>query len=108
MLNLSDIFRGYTDTILLAQLKRHDSYGYEINKNVVEATGGKLELKEATLYTSFRRLEAAGHIVSYWGDETTGARRRYYSLTESGRALLDENTKDWKLVKHLTEKLLEE
>ncbi len=108
MLNLSDIFRGYTDTIILAQLKDHDSYGYEVNKNVVEATDGKLELKEATLYTTFRRLETAGYIASYWGDETTGARRRYYSLTPPGRALLEENTEDWKQVRHIIDTLLEE
>ena len=43
--------------------------------------GGKLELKEATLYTAFRRMETAGYIRSYWGDEAIGARRRYYSLS---------------------------
>ncbi len=106
MLNLSDIFRGYTDTVILAQLKAHDSYGYEINKNVVTATGGKLELKEATLYTTFRRLEAAGHIASYWGDENTGARRRYYSLTASGRALLEENVEDWARIRQMLDMLL--
>ena len=42
---------------------------------------GEVELKEATLYTAFRRLEAAGLIQSYWGSETSGARRRYYAIT---------------------------
>lgn len=43
------------------------------------------ELKEATLYTAFRRLEQSGAITSYWGDEATGARRKYYSITSEGR-----------------------
>ena len=60
MLNSSDILRGYTDTIILAQLAEGDSYGYVISKNVQEITRGELQLKEATLYTTFRRLEAAG------------------------------------------------
>ena len=34
MLNSSDILRGYTDTIILAQLAEGDSYGYVISKNV--------------------------------------------------------------------------
>ena len=74
MLNSSDILRGYTDTIILAQLAGGDSYGYVISKNVQEITRGELQLKEATLYTTFRRLETAGMIESYWGNENAGAR----------------------------------
>ena len=68
MLNSSDILRGYTDTIILAQLAEGDSYGYVISKNVQEITRGELQLKEATLYTTLRRLEAAGMIETYWGN----------------------------------------
>lgn len=107
MLNMSDMIRGYTDTIILAQLLEHDSYGYEINKTVQRATGGLLELKEATLYTTFRRLEGAGCIQSYWGDETTGARRRYYAITEAGRELYRENLADWQKVKTIINNLLQ-
>ena len=38
MLNSSDILRGYTDTIILAQLAKEDSYGYVISKSVQEIT----------------------------------------------------------------------
>ena len=95
MLNASDILRGYTDTIILAQLLDSDNYGYIISKNVQEITGGELQLKEATLYTTFRRLENAGVIESYWGNENAGARRRYYHLTDEGRRLYEENVEDW-------------
>ncbi|HIU14825.1 MAG TPA: helix-turn-helix transcriptional regulator [Candidatus Ventricola intestinavium] len=96
MLNSSDILRGYTDTIILAQLAAGDSYGYVISKNVQEITRGELQLKEATLYTTFRRLENAGMIESYWGNENAGARRRYYHLTDAGRKLYEENRADWR------------
>ena len=96
MLNASDILRGYTDTIILAQLAKEDSYGYVISKNVQEISRGELQLKEATLYTTFRRLESAGVIESYWGNENAGARRRYYHLTDAGRALYEENLADWR------------
>ncbi|MBQ9321210.1 MAG: helix-turn-helix transcriptional regulator [Eubacterium sp.] len=96
MLNSSDILRGYTDTIILAQLAAEDTYGYNISKTIQEITSGALSLKEGTLYTTFRRLEQAGMIESYWGDEMAGARRRYYHLTEQGKSLLEENRQDWK------------
>ena len=80
----SDMIRGHTDAIILANLMNGDSYGYKINRSIAEKTGGQYELKEATLYTAFRRLEQLGFISSYWGDENTGARRRYYSITPKG------------------------
>ncbi len=106
MLNSSDILRGYTDTIILAQLDRADNYGYVISKSVQEITRGELTLKEATLYTTFRRLEQAGLIESYWGDENAGARRRYYHLTDAGRALYEENKADWRKYRAIISKLM--
>ena len=103
----SDLIRGHTDTIILARLVGGDNYGYEINKSIQQRTGGKYELKEATLYTAFRRLEQAGCISSYWGDEQTGARRRYYSITDTGRETYEALIKDWKRVKTMIDKLIE-
>ena len=81
----ADVLRGHTDAVILAQLMRRDSYGYEINKTIESLSGGAFVLKEATLYTAFRRLEDNGLIVSYWGDEAVGARRKYYKITQQGR-----------------------
>lgn len=106
MLNYSDILRGMTDTLILAQLSKEDSYGYQINKTICEASSKTLELKEATLYTSFRRLEESGFISSYWGDENSGARRRYYSITEKGRTILQENKADWEKIQAIMTKLI--
>ena len=106
MLNASVILRGYTDTIILAQLDREDSYGYVISKNVQEMSGGELQLKEATLYTPFRRLETAGLIESYWGSENAGARRRYYHLTDAGRRLYEENREDWRRYRAVISRLI--
>ena len=47
----ADVLRGHTDAVILAQLLRRDSYGYEINKTISTLSGGRFELKEATLYT---------------------------------------------------------
>ena len=73
-----DLIRGHTETIILARLMQRDSYGYEINKTVRELSGGRYELKEATLYTAFKRLEETGQIMSYWGSEATPAGREAY------------------------------
>lgn len=102
----ADILRGHTDTIILAHLLQHDSYGYQINKEIASTTQGQYELKEATLYTAFRRLEQAGCIETYWGDESTGARRRYYALTQQGREMYKRNQKEWEEAKELIDRLI--
>ena len=102
----SDLIRGHTDTIILAKLMGGDNYGYEINKFIRQKTDGKYELKEATLYTAFRRLEQAGCISSYWGDEQTGARRRYYAITNSGRDTYKILIREWFAAQELIEKLI--
>jgi len=102
----SDLIRGHTDTIILAKLMGEDNYGYEINKSIQQRTGGKYEFKEATLYSAFRRLEQAGCILSYWGDEQTGARRRYYKITDTGRDTYTRLISEWESAKTMIDKLI--
>ena len=102
----ADLIRGHTDTIILAALLKEDSYGYRINRTLGELTDGRYELKEATLYTAFKRLEEAGYIHSYWGNEATGARRRYYAITEEGRAAYRRMMREWQEASSMIEKLI--
>ena len=64
-------------------------------------------MKEATLYTAFRRLEQGGYIRSYWGDEQTGARRRYYAITPEGQEKLQRDCAVWQETRELMNRLLE-
>ena len=102
----SDLLRGHTDTIILKLLMDGDKYGYEITKLIAEQSGNQYELKEATMYSSLKRLEQDGHITSYWGDETQGGRRKYYHVTSSGRTLYESNKRNWDFSKEILEKLL--
>lgn len=104
----ADILRGYTDAIILRQLAKGDSYGYQINKNVTALSRGAVEMKEATLYTAFRRLETTGYIRSYWGDEMSGARRRYYAITPAGLDKLAADQAAWQETKAQIDLLLKE
>ena len=103
----ADVIRGHTDAVILAQLLRRDSYGYEINKTIETCPGGEFVLKEATLYTAFRRLEDGGYIISYWGDEAVGARRKYYKITEKGRELYRQARAEWDASVRILNALLE-
>ena len=102
-----DLIRGHTDAIILARLLQSDSYGYEINKMISTLSSGRFELKEATLYTAFKRLEDTGCITSYWGDSGAGARRRYYTITPVGREACHRLLAEWKETKEIMDKLLD-
>lgn len=102
----SDLLRGHTDTMILKLLLDGDRYGYEISKMIQTLSGGEYELKEATMYSSLKRLEGDGNITSYWGDETQGGRRRYYRITEKGRAAYNENKGNWEFAKRILDQLL--
>jgi len=102
----TDLIRGHTDTIILNILRQGDSYGYEIYKTIMELCGNAYELKEATLYSAFRRLEQEGCIASYWGDETQGGRRKYYRITNAGKERYERNREEWNFAKDVLEKLI--
>lgn len=102
----SDLIRGHIDTIVLGLLSDQDRYGYDICRQVAALSDGEYELKEPTLYSAARRLEGQGLIRSYWGEESQGGRRKYYSLTPDGRAAYERNLEDWKRARCLIDRLI--
>jgi DNA-binding PadR family transcriptional regulator len=102
----SDLLRGHTDTIILRILLEDDRYGYEITRLVQQRSDREYELKEATLYSSLKRLETDGCISWYWGDESQGGRRKYYHITKKGQETLSENLGNWQLTKRVLDLLL--
>ena len=102
----ADLLRGHTDTIILKLLIDGDKYGYQITKLIHEQSDNAYELKEATMYSSLKRLEQDNHIISYWGDETQGGRRKYYRITKSGRDLFSDNKNNWDYSKKILDKLM--
>jgi len=102
----SDLLRGHTDTIILGLLIGEDRYGYEITKLIYKRSGNLYELKEATMYSCLKRLEKDGYISSYWGDETLGGRRKYYSITQEGKKIYKNNKQNWDFAKKVLGKLI--
>ena len=102
----SDLLRGHTDTMILKLLTEGGKYGYEITKLIYELSDHEYELKEATMYSSLKRLEHDGHITSYWGDETQGSRRKYYQISTTGRERYERNKHNWNYAKQILQKLL--
>jgi len=97
---------GFIDIVLLKIISLGDCYGYSISKTISNITDQAWELKEASLYSGLRRLEAEKLIKSYWGDETQGGRRKYYTITLDGETCLESNLQKWETTKTLVDKIL--
>lgn len=91
----SELLKGSIDILLLSQLSAGDSYGFEILKKLLEKSGDYYKMSEGTLYPALQRLEQKMLLTSYWGEVSSGGRRKYYSLTEEGKKELSKKLEEW-------------
>ena len=104
-----EMLKGYIDAILMSLLINNTMYGYELAKTVREMSDETFELKEGTLYLSLKRLEKNGYVKSNWNDENSGGgRRKYYKITDDGISYIKNKKLEWKFMKSLIDKFLEE
>ena len=82
--------RGLLDVCVLAAIRDKASYGYQIIKDMKPY----LEMSESTLYTILKRLEGA-QMLTVRSVEFDGRLRKYYHITEYGKARLKEFSEDW-------------
>ena len=79
-----ELVRGTLTPIILNLLRRESRlYGYEICQRIKEESGGKLLIKEGSLYPALYKLKAAGLLeeeVVFIGKR----KRRYYRLSRTG------------------------
>ncbi len=83
-----DLVAASSRPLILAVLRRGESYGYALLGQVREMSDGELDWSDGMLYPVLRRLEHQGLVRSRWGRSDEGRRRRYYVLTKRGRAAL--------------------
>jgi PadR family transcriptional regulator, regulatory protein PadR len=93
-----DLIAASSTPLVLAILAEGDSYGYAIIKRVRELSGGRVEWTDGMLYPVLHRLERLGHVGARWEVAETGRRRKYYRLTDQGRAQLAEERRQWQAV----------
>ena len=93
-----DLVAASSTPLVLGILAQEESYGYAILKQVSELSSGRLEWSEGLLYPLLHRLERFGHVESAWETPSGGRRRKYYRITDQGRAELAEQRRQWAAV----------
>src|ERR687895_123384 len=89
----SQLLRGVLDAAVLAVVQRHDGYGYDVLRRL--RAGGLQDVGDASVYGTLRRLYKGGALTSYVMPSDEGPHRRYYGITDRGRAQLDDARDVW-------------
>jgi len=84
--------KGVLEYCILSILSKNDAYASDIIKKLKEA---KMIVVEGTLYPLLTRLKNAGLLSYRWEESTQGPPRKYYGITETGRAFLVELDGSW-------------
>ncbi|MGA2531579.1 MAG: PadR family transcriptional regulator [Candidatus Aminicenantales bacterium] len=98
----TEMNRGFLQILVLALLEK-EMYGYSMVRTISDLG---YVVEENTLYPLLRRLEKNGWVRSRW-DVTEDRPRKFYGITDAGRALRTQLLAIWKkqdeILKHLME-----
>ena len=96
--------KGVLELCVLALLKKHDCYGYEIS----EFLSGHIRIADGTVYPILRKLKADGLLSTYLQEESGGPPRKYYALTALGRESYRADRADYMAFARAVSELLKE
>ncbi|MEI6886997.1 MAG: PadR family transcriptional regulator [bacterium] len=96
-MNISkELLKGTTKIMVLSVISDNELYGYQIIKLLKERSGNVLKMGEGTIYPILHFLESEKYLTSRWENIENGMKRKYYSLTPSGKKLLTQSLSEWK------------
>ena len=91
----NDLLQGTLDMLILKAVSLGPLHGYGVLLRIQQISGEELVIQQGSLYPALYRLEHQGAIASEWGESENNRRAKYYRLTRSGRARLEEETEKW-------------
>src|SRR5512138_1037326 len=80
--------KGLLSFWILLLLYERPSYPYEMSSEIMKISQGTISVDDNSIYRALNRFESVGIVRSELQQSSTGPQRRYYSLTNTGKALL--------------------
>jgi transcriptional regulator len=103
----TQVLQGTLDLIVLRTLQTlGPQHAYGIAARLEQLSERTVQLNQGTLYPALVRLEQNGWIKGVWGKTGSNREARFYSITKSGEKALSEETRRWRSMAGLMEKLL--
>ena len=93
-----DLMQGTLDLLILKAVSLGPLHGYGVLLRIQQISGGRLEIKQGSLYPALYRLEHQGWIASEWGESENNRKAKYYRLTAPGRRRLEIEARKWNLL----------
>jgi PadR family transcriptional regulator PadR len=103
----ADAIRGYVDIMVLSLLRQGPSYAYELAQRIAAISGDEYAVKQTTLYSAVKRLEAQGLVVSFAGRSPSGKPRTYYRTTPAGLDHLEMKVAEWRSTRTVIDRFIE-
>jgi len=105
---LKELNAGTSALVLLSVVGRASEpiYGYQIAKIIDAGSTNAPMMKQGALYPVLRSLEKTGLLESTVEPSVTGPPRRYYRITDDGRAALERWTAIWNENKSFVDSIL--
>src|SRR5579871_6525337 len=101
---LAQMRRGVVEYCVLALLREHERYGYELVRLLAER--GELLTSEGTIYPLLARLRKERLVETSWRESASGPPRRYYRITQSGQAAVASFAPEWARFRDALDELL--
>ncbi len=91
------LMAGSTTLLVLSLLAEGEKYGYQMIAELARRSDNTFQLKEGTLYPILHALEKEGCVKSFRREAENGRERKYYRITPTGLALLQDKAEEWRL-----------
>ena len=101
------LLAGSTSLLLLKLLSELDMYGYQMVATLRERSDHTFDYKVGTLYPILHTLEQKGYVEARNEAAETGRAKRWYHLTDAGRAQLAAKETEWRVFSGAVTKVLE-
>lgn len=103
------LLQGTLDLIVLRTMETlGPQHAYAISTRLQQVSDDLLHLNQGTLYPALVRLEQQGRIKGTWANTETNREAKFYAITKAGERALAEETRRWRRMSGLVEKLLTE
>jgi len=92
----STLIPGTFEMLILKALSLGPIHGWGVAERIERLSDGVCEIQQGAVYPALQRLLLKGWVTASWRESENGRRARFYRLTASGRAHLQQELTWWR------------
>lgn len=102
----SQMLKGILSGCILKVISHQETYGYEISQELQKY--GFSNISEGTIYPLLLRLEKNGFITAQHQKSPLGPKRKYFSISQTGKEKMDSFYANWLELESAVNKLFQQ